>query len=206
MGSGVLGEAISAIRDWSLAEAKQPRGPHASETFGSLVFNDHVQQQRLPPSVYQEAASDHHARRVAGFVGRRRGGDGDEGLGGRARRHALHALVPAADRHHGGKARLVPEPERQQRRQGGRGILRQGTDQGRARRVELPVRRHALHLRGARLHGVGSDQPALAAVQRRLGHARRFRRRSSAGPAKRSTRRRRCCARWKRSASRRSAS
>ena len=54
MGSGVLGEAISAIRDWSLTEAKQPRGPHASETFGSLVFNDHVQQQRLPPSVYQK--------------------------------------------------------------------------------------------------------------------------------------------------------
>jgi len=54
MGSGVLGEAISAIRDWSLAEAKQPRGPHASETFGSLVFNDHVQQQRLPASVYQK--------------------------------------------------------------------------------------------------------------------------------------------------------
>ena len=54
MGSGVLGGAISAIRDWSQAEAKQPRGPHASETFGSLVFNDLVQQQRLPPSVYQK--------------------------------------------------------------------------------------------------------------------------------------------------------
>ena len=48
-------------------------------------------------------------------------------------------------------------------RQGGRGVLRQGTDQGRARRVELPVGRHALHLRGARLHGVGSDEPAVAA-------------------------------------------
>jgi glutamine synthetase len=54
MGSGVLGEAISAIREWSLAEAKQPRGPHASETFGSLVFNDAVQQQRLPKDVYQK--------------------------------------------------------------------------------------------------------------------------------------------------------
>src|SRR5207244_3495789 len=52
MGSAVLGEAISAIRDWSVTDAKQPRGPHATETFGSLVFNDSVQQQRLPSSVY----------------------------------------------------------------------------------------------------------------------------------------------------------
>ena len=57
------------------------------------------------------------------------------------------------------------------RRQGRRGVLGQGTDQGRARRLELPVGRHALHLRSARLHGVGSDEPAVAAVQRRRGHA-----------------------------------
>jgi len=51
MGSAVLGEAISAIRDWSVAETKEPRG--ARETaFGSLVFNDEVQQARLPKSVY----------------------------------------------------------------------------------------------------------------------------------------------------------
>jgi glutamine synthetase len=54
MGSVVLGEAISAIRDWSV---KNPRGatggPHATETFGSLVFNDTVQQARLPKTVYQ---------------------------------------------------------------------------------------------------------------------------------------------------------
>src|SRR3954469_24663296 len=54
MGSAVLGEAISAIRDWSV---KAPRGatggPHAAETFGSLVFNDSVQQARLPKMVYQ---------------------------------------------------------------------------------------------------------------------------------------------------------
>jgi hypothetical protein len=48
MGSAVLGEAISAIRDWSVTEAMTWRGPHATETFGSLVFGDQVQQQRLP--------------------------------------------------------------------------------------------------------------------------------------------------------------
>jgi glutamine synthetase len=52
MGSSVLGEAISSIRDWSVTEAKEPRGPRATEAFGSLVFNDEVQQTRLPKPVY----------------------------------------------------------------------------------------------------------------------------------------------------------
>src|SRR5262245_49179892 len=51
MGSAVLGEAISAIRDWSVSESKESRS--ARETaFGSLVFNDEVQQARLPKPVY----------------------------------------------------------------------------------------------------------------------------------------------------------
>ncbi|HEY7289418.1 MAG TPA: glutamine synthetase III [Vicinamibacterales bacterium] len=51
MGSAVLGEAISAIRDWSVTDAKETR--NARETaFGSLVFNDEVQQKRLPKQAY----------------------------------------------------------------------------------------------------------------------------------------------------------
>jgi len=53
MGSAVLGEAIGAIRDWSVGEAKEPeRTSRATEIFGSLVFNDAVQQKRLPKPVY----------------------------------------------------------------------------------------------------------------------------------------------------------
>jgi glutamine synthetase len=52
MGSAVLGDAISAIRDWSVTEAKEPRPPRVTEAFGSLVFNDAVQQARLPKAVY----------------------------------------------------------------------------------------------------------------------------------------------------------
>src|SRR5213083_2441891 len=52
MGSAVLTEAISAIRDWSVTEAKEGRAPRATEAFGSLVFNDAVQQTRLPKPVY----------------------------------------------------------------------------------------------------------------------------------------------------------
>ena len=52
MGSAVLSDAITAIRDWSVTEAKEPRAPRAAEAFGSLVFNDAVQQTRLPKPVY----------------------------------------------------------------------------------------------------------------------------------------------------------
>ncbi len=52
MGSRVLSEAIGSIRDWSVTEMKEPRGPRAAEAFGSLVFSDAVQQTRLPKPVY----------------------------------------------------------------------------------------------------------------------------------------------------------
>src|SRR3954454_21831930 len=52
MGSRVLSDAIGSIRNWSVTEAKEPRGPRTAEAFGSLVFNDEVQQTRLPKPVY----------------------------------------------------------------------------------------------------------------------------------------------------------
>jgi glutamine synthetase len=58
MGSAVLSEAIGAIRDWSVAALKETRaagtnGANGSTgLFGSLVFNDAVQQARLPKPVY----------------------------------------------------------------------------------------------------------------------------------------------------------
>ena len=53
MGSTVLGEAISAIRDWAVAEGMETRATRAGDTFGSLVFSEHVQQARLPKPVFQ---------------------------------------------------------------------------------------------------------------------------------------------------------
>src|SRR2546429_2783632 len=52
MGSAVLGEAISAIRDWSVTDGKEKRDARVNAAFGSLVFNDEVQQARLPKAVY----------------------------------------------------------------------------------------------------------------------------------------------------------
>src|SRR5215472_907797 len=51
MGSAVLREAISAIRAWSTSDVKGAT-PGSAESFGSLVFNDTVQQARLPKAVY----------------------------------------------------------------------------------------------------------------------------------------------------------
>ena len=52
MGSAVLGEAITAIRDWSVTDGKDKREPKVNGAFGSLVFNDEQQQARLPKAVY----------------------------------------------------------------------------------------------------------------------------------------------------------
>ena len=52
MGSAVLGDAIGAIRDWSVS-TKDKGAMSAADAFGSLVFNDAVQEKRLPKAVYQ---------------------------------------------------------------------------------------------------------------------------------------------------------
>jgi glutamine synthetase len=53
MGSAVLGDAISAIRDWSVSRDAPANGVKATDAFGSLVFGDSVQEKRLPKAVYE---------------------------------------------------------------------------------------------------------------------------------------------------------
>jgi glutamine synthetase len=54
MGSRASSGAIEAIRDWSTTTGKETKTPIDSKTlFGSLVFNDEVQQKRLPSAVYE---------------------------------------------------------------------------------------------------------------------------------------------------------
>src|SRR5262245_21407628 len=52
MGSAVLGEAISAIRDWSVTNGKASSDSKTTAAYGSLVFNDELQEKRLPKTVY----------------------------------------------------------------------------------------------------------------------------------------------------------
>jgi glutamine synthetase len=56
MGSAASRDAIKAIRDWAIDEARSPlnqNSTRATEIFGSLVFNDEVQQSRLPKPAYR---------------------------------------------------------------------------------------------------------------------------------------------------------
>ena len=117
-------------------------------------------------------------------------------MGDGARRHALHALVPAAHRLDRREARLVLRAHR--RRQRDRRVLRQGADPGRAGRLVVPDRRHPGDVRGARLHRVGPDVARRSSSRTRTARCSASRPRSRRGPARRSTTRSRCCARWTR--------
>src|SRR5690606_18800645 len=54
MSSAASREAIRAIRDWAVTEARQTRpATKVAESFGRLVFNDEVQRVKLPRDVYK---------------------------------------------------------------------------------------------------------------------------------------------------------
>ena len=166
MGSAPLSEAIKSIREWSLHEGRVSTASSvkATDAFGSLVFNDKVQQQRLPKPAYRalratitrgETLDIATADAVAAAL--------KDWATEHGATHYTHWFQPltgiTAEKH---DSFLSPVG----RRHGDRGVPRQGTDSGRARRIELPVGRHALHVRGARLHRVGPHQPAVAAERR----------------------------------------
>lgn len=46
-------EAVGAIREWPLRQAKRSNGTHASDAFGSFVFNEEEQKKRLPADAYK---------------------------------------------------------------------------------------------------------------------------------------------------------
>ena len=54
MGSVALSEAARSIREWSINEGRNATNiPNATELYGSLVFNDKLQQERLPKPAYR---------------------------------------------------------------------------------------------------------------------------------------------------------
>ena len=54
MGSAALSQAIKSINDWSMNEGRATTVPaNAGDLFGSLAFNDKVQQERLPKAAYR---------------------------------------------------------------------------------------------------------------------------------------------------------
>ncbi|MCA1584327.1 MAG: glutamine synthetase III [Acidobacteria bacterium] len=58
MGSAALGEAVKTIREWTMNEGRQTGTPaKVQDLFGALVFNDKMQQTRLPRAVYKALRS-----------------------------------------------------------------------------------------------------------------------------------------------------
>ena len=54
MGSAALGEAIKGIRSWAMNEGRTVQTPaQVKDIFGVRVFNDKVQQERLPKAAYR---------------------------------------------------------------------------------------------------------------------------------------------------------
>ncbi len=131
-----------------------------SEYFGVNTFGLSQMRDKLPSDVYQKLRStiEHGKKLDSGDRQRRRARH--QGMGARARRHALLPLVPAADGLHRGEARRLSHV----RRPSARPIEKFSgvpAHSERAGRVELPLRRHAHDVRGARLHGVGPVEPGL---------------------------------------------
>jgi hypothetical protein len=170
MGSAALAEAAKSIREWSLTNRiSTSPATRAADVYGSLVFHDKLQRERLPKTVYRAlratvtrgepldaATADAVAVALKDWAS-------EQGA-----THYTHWFQPmtgiTAE-----KARLVPGPGRRRHRD--RRVQRQGAGARRAGRLELPVRRHALHLRGARLYGVGPHEQPVAARQRQQRHA-----------------------------------
>ena len=106
----MLAEAIQTIRR-SRCQGRQGRTPRASgTTLAASCSTTEVAADAVADADLSRAAPDDDTRRAAGSVG------APDAVASAMKEwavehgaHALHALVPAADGHHGRKARLVPE-------------------------------------------------------------------------------------------------
>ena len=112
------------------------------------------------PEVGLQVADRHHRTLRTDRPGRRRRGRrGHEGLGDGEGLHPLRPRLLPADRPDRREARQLLRAGRRWSVAGR--IRRQDPDPGRVGRLQLPQRRPAQHLRGPRLHRLGSDQPGL---------------------------------------------
>ena len=106
----------------------------------------------------EEAPGDDTGRKAPRSVYRGRGRARHPPLGNGPRRNTLHALVPPDDRLYCRKTRLVPGD---QGRRADHAVQRKEPHCRRAGRQLVPIWRNPLHLRGARLYGMGSDEPGI---------------------------------------------
>ena len=141
MGSASSGDAIRNINDWTASARSAPataasRKP--TDEFGSLTFNEEVQRARLPKDVYRAlrravAQGEPLDHSVADIIASALKDWAVE----HGATHYTHWFQPmtgiTAEKH---DSFLSPDRRRPRRRR----VQRQGTGQGRARRVELSRR------------------------------------------------------------------
>ncbi len=162
MGSAASGDAIRHISQWSTTP-KHNTAPlkKASDDFGSLTFNDEAQRARLPKDVYRAlrrsiAQSEPLDPSLADIVASALKDWAVE----HGATHYTHWFQPltgiTAEKH---DSFLTPTPD-------GRAVAEfSGKElvKGEPDASSFPVGRHAINVRGTRLHRVGSDEPAVAA-------------------------------------------
>ena len=123
------------------------------DIYGSMVFNEHTMQERLPSATYKSLLKtikkgeplDIEVANVVAHAMK-------EWAIEKGATHYTHWFQPLSGitvR----EARQLPRSRRRRPRH--HELLRQGAHPGRARRLQLPVRRPSRHLRSPRLHGMG---------------------------------------------------
>ena len=188
--------AVAAITSWSL---NGRRAPPNDPSVRQLLRHQRLlrrgdagppARERLqgPPQHDQEggpARPDHRRRR-------RRG---DEGLGDREGRDPLHPLVPADDRPDGREARLLPDPDRRRARRSPSSAARSWSAASPTPRASPPAASAPPSRPAATPPGTRPAPPSSSRTPTARPSASRPP--SARGPARRSTRRPRCSARWR---------
>ena len=127
--------------------------------FGANVFSAAVQKEVLPSDVYEKLqATLEHGEALDTSLADAVADAMREWALARGATHFTHVFQPltglTAEKH---DSFFEPNRDGKVARQ----VLGQGADPGRARRLLVPHRRRPRHLRGSRLHSLGSHQPRL---------------------------------------------
>ena len=197
--------AVAAVTAWKSNGSRidfQETG--SARSSAANVFSDEVMKDRLPDKVYKAIRETIKQGEPLDPTRRRRRGRGHEGLGHREGRDPLHPLVPADDRPDGREARLASSPppataRRSPSSPAASWSAASPTPPASPPAASAPPSRPAATPPGTRPAPPSSSKTPTAPPSA-------SRPPSVAGPARRSTRRRPCSARWRPSRSRPSAS
>ena len=168
-GSTARLSAIDAVKRYQAPAVFFPPAEAPGEIFGANVFTKTKHAGASAEADLQVADGDHRAGEAARSDGCRCGGRGDEGLGDGEGCDPLRARLLPADRPHRREARQLP-------RAGGDGssiaeFSGKTLIQGEPDASSFPNGGLRDHVRSARLHGLGRDQPRIHPREPERQHA-----------------------------------